>query len=55
MPEDFEVNEKVSVLFLSLQYHISYPLYVVGRLDEVFKQRKHRNKILLCLVDNPDD
>ena len=40
MCEDYDVNEKVSVLFLSLQYHLAYPLYIVGRLEEMYKGRR---------------
>ncbi|TNV76042.1 hypothetical protein FGO68_gene5996 [Halteria grandinella] len=53
MPEDYDLNnEQTSVLFLSMQYHQAYPLYIVGRLDELARQRKNRNRILLCLMDN---
>ena len=33
MVEDYQVSEHVSVLFLSLEYHRAYPLYIVQRLD----------------------
>ena len=55
MPEDYDVNEKVSLLFLSLQYHIAYPLYVIGRLEELYRFRKLKNKILLLLCDHSDE
>ena len=55
MPEDYDINEKVSLLFLSLTYHLSYPLYIVNRLDELHRQRKGKNRILLVLCDNPDE
>ena len=51
MPEDYEVNDKTSVLFLSLQYHVTFPLYIVDKLDKLYKERKNRNKILLLLND----
>ena len=31
IPEDYDVNGKVSVLFLQLQYHIKFPLYLKSR------------------------
>ena len=40
MPEDYDVNDKVSVLFLSMQYHVAYPKYIEGRLDELYRQRR---------------
>jgi hypothetical protein len=52
MPEDYEVNDRVSVLFLSLKYHIAYPLYIVGRLEELYKMRRNKNRILLVLADH---
>ena len=55
MPEDYEVNDRVSVLFLSLKYHIAYPLYIVGRLEELYRMRRNKNRILLVLADHPDD
>ena len=55
MPEDYEVNDRVSVLFLSLKYHIAYPLYVVGRLEELYKMRRNKNRILQVLADHQDD
>ena len=55
MPEDYDINEKVSVLFLSLKYHMAYPLYIVSRLEELFRLRRHKNRILLVLSDTPDD
>ena len=53
--EDYEISEKASILFLSLQYHIAYPLYIKSRIDDVYKLRKHRNKILLLLCDCKDE
>jgi hypothetical protein len=55
MPEDYEINERVSVLFLSLKYHIAYPLYIVGRLEELYRMRRGKNRILLVLADHPDE
>lgn len=55
MPEDYEVNEKVSVLFLSLAYHVAYPLYIKGKLEDLYKHRKYRNRILLLLNDDKDE
>lgn len=55
MPEDYEVNDRVSVLFLSLKYHIAYPLYIVSRLEELYRLRRNKNRILLVLADHPDD
>ena len=54
--EDYDIDEKVSVLFLQLSYHLAYPLYIVQRLENFYKHRRHRkHRILLLLNDNPDD
>ncbi len=55
MPEDFEINDRVSLLFLSLTYHLSYPLYIQTRLDELYKKRKGKNRYLLVLSDHADE
>ncbi len=54
--EDYDLNnDKLSLLFLSLTYHLTYPLYIITRLDELFRLRKHKNRILLVLMDSPDE
>lgn len=55
MPEDYDINEKVSLLFLQLSYHLAYPLYIISRLEELWKERRHRNKVLLLLNDDKDE
>eukprot|EP00347_Sterkiella_histriomuscorum_P024333 403331490 len=55
MFEDYDINEKVSLLFLQLSYHIAYPLYIIQRLEDIYRHRKTRNKMLLVLNDDKDD
>lgn len=55
MVEDYDINDKVSVLFLQLAYHIAYPLYIKQRFEDVYRMRKNRNKILLLLNDDKDE
>ena len=53
--EDYDINERTSVLFLSLEYHIAYPLYIRQRFEDLYRQRRHRNKVLILLNDNSDE
>ena len=55
MPEDFDVSDKASVLFLSLQYHQAYPLYLAGRLEELYKAKRMKHKYLIVLHDIADE
>ncbi|CDW73179.1 dna excision repair protein ercc-1-like [Stylonychia lemnae] len=55
MVDDYDINDKVSVLFLQLKYHIAYPLYIKQRFEDVYRMRKNRNKILLLLNDDKDE
>jgi len=36
MVEDYLVNKSISVLFLSLKYHKTYPKYIQERLSKLF-------------------
>ena len=55
---DFILPESnISVVFLSLQFHQNYPLYIDDKLDKFAKSddaKVHWNKILLCLFDAED-
>ena len=52
--EDFQID-KISVLFVSLKYHIERQLYIKQRFEEVFAARRSYQKILLLLVDCSDE
>ncbi|KEJ83137.1 Excision repair enzyme ERCC-1 [Oxytricha trifallax] len=58
--EDFLMNQQqLSVIFLSLEYHIEYPLYLKWRLSEVRNYyidiEKNQQIILILLVDDQRD
>jgi len=58
MVADFLIPESyISIVFLSLQFHQNYPLYIEDKLDKFVKSedaQKCPNKILLCLFDVED-
>lgn len=47
IPEDFRVNERVSVLFLTLPYHSQYPGYLASRLQTLQTSKPDARKVLL--------
>ena len=51
MVEDYKINSLCSVIFLSLKYHSTYPLYVRERLCQLYNRRRENTKILLLLCD----
>lgn len=55
---DFILPESsISVIFLSLQFHQNYPLYIEDKLDKFSKSdeaKTYWNKIMLCLFDAED-
>jgi len=55
---DFLLRESnISIVFLSLQFHQNYPLYIEDKLDKFVKSEEVKtcqNKILLCLFDVED-
>lgn len=55
--EDYELNSgTLSLLFLALSYHLTYPLYLPARLDELYKQKRSgKHRILLVLIDSADE
>ena len=52
--EDFQID-KISVLFVSLKYHIERRLYIKQRFEEVYAARRNHQKVLLLLVDCSDE
>ena len=58
MVADFIIPEShISIIFLSLQFHQNYPLYIEDKLDKFDKSEdseKYYNRILLCLFDTDD-
>ena len=53
--EDFQISDKISILFISLKYHIERQLYIKQRFEEVYAARRPYQKILLLLVDCDDN
>jgi len=55
---DFMIPESfISIVFLSLQFHQNYPLYIEDKLEKFIKSedvKRCPNKILLCLFDVED-
>ncbi len=55
---DFLIPDSyISLVFLSLQFHQNYPLYIEDKLDKLIKSEdahKCPNKMLLCLFDVED-
>jgi len=55
---DFVIPEsQISIIFLSLQFHQNYPLYIEDKLDKFDKSEdseRYYNKVLLCLFDTDD-
>jgi len=55
---DFVIPEsQISIIFLSLQFHQNYPLYIEDKLDKFTKSEdseRYFNKIMLCLFDTDD-
>lgn len=48
----------MSVLFLSLDFHIKKPLYIKHRFEELYrltKNKKEASRVLLLLHDSSDD
>ena len=54
MAEDYLVNKGISVLFLSLAYHKTYPQYICTRLSTLFNRKKESKRILLLKHDCDD-
>ena len=54
MVEDFLVHRSISVLFLSLAYHKTYPQYLHFRLSNLFNRKRDVRKILLLKHDCED-
>lgn len=55
MVEDYEINHKTSVLFLSLAWHRTYPRYIIDRLSELYNRKRDNKKILLVKHDIQDE
>ena len=56
--EDFQLNARTSVLFLSLDFHIKKPLYIKQRFEEVYRVTRRNpgtSRILLLLNDCEDE
>lgn len=53
--EDFQINPQISVLFLSLDYHIKKPLYIKQRFEDLYRARRYARIILLLLHDHEDE
>jgi len=55
---DFVIPEsQISIIFLSLQFHQNYPLYIEDKLDKFDKSEdseRYFNKVMLCLFDTDD-
>ncbi|EOB13352.1 Mating-type switching protein swi10 [Nosema bombycis CQ1] len=49
MSTDYEVNDSISVLFLSLRFHCCKPEYIYKRIN---KHKPYRLSILLLLIDS---
>lgn len=45
---DYEIENFISVLFLSLRFHTSKPEYIISRLNQI---RNYKVQIILILVD----
>ena len=54
MAEDYLVNKSISVLFLSLKYHKTYPKYIEERLSNLFNRKRQSRRILLVKMDTED-
>ena len=56
--EDFQLNPRMSVLFLSLDFHIKKPLYIKQRFEEVYRATRRTldaSRVLILLSDCSDD
>ena len=56
--EDFQLNPRMSVLFLSLDFHIKKPLYIKQRFEEVYRATRRTpdaSRVLLLLSDCGDE
>ena len=52
LAEDFFLSQSISILFLSLKYHSTYPLYIKERLNTLAAKTINNKCILLCLIDS---
>jgi len=48
---DYQINEKVSVLFISIKYHVTKPEYILRRIQ---KNKSLRLNIVLIWLDSPN-
>lgn len=54
MVEDYLVSKFISVLYLSLKYHMTYPRYIEERLEKLYYKKPHSKRILLVVMDTSE-
>ena len=52
--EDYQISNSLSIIFVSLAFHKSYPIYIKQRLSEVYAARRDANKFLILNVDTEE-
>ena len=45
------ISKAISVLYLSLKYHYTYPCYIEERMAELLTQKSHSKRYVLLKVD----
>ena len=50
---DYVLGDATCALYLSIKYHVLYPMYIIGRIKEL--NNSYKLKILLVLVDIEDN
>ena len=54
MIEDYLISKAISVLYLSLKYHYTYPCYIEERMAELFNKKPNSKRYVLLKVDQSD-
>jgi len=50
---DYVIGDAACALYLSIKYHVLYPMYIIGRIKEI--NSGYKLKILVVLVDIEDN